>query len=304
MRAILIIVIAFLLSKTIYAQQQALYGQYLFNNAIINPSSAGIKSENQVGVLYRKQWVGIEGAPETKSLFLNMRTSKNTGFAFGAYQDEIGPLKNTNVQIDFSSRVDITESWKLSGGIRVTASTITASLNSLALENNTDPNFSQNLSSNIFMNVGTGLTVYNEKTFIGISTPQVFNQEIKNGSDFIITNQRHYFLYGGSSFKINESFSFSPSMLAKYANNAPLQIDLNAVFNYKSVLDFGLMTRSTDALGFLLGLKVNKNWYFGYMYDYPTTSLRLVTQQSHEISLRFIWDTKIKSRINSPRYFL
>ena len=51
------------------AQQDPVYGQYIFNSTIINPAQAGVFRQSQWGALYRNQWVGIDGAPITQSFF-------------------------------------------------------------------------------------------------------------------------------------------------------------------------------------------------------------------------------------------
>jgi type IX secretion system PorP/SprF family membrane protein len=47
------------------AQQKPVYTQYVLNNYIINPAISGIENYTDLKLSYRKQWVGIEGAPST-----------------------------------------------------------------------------------------------------------------------------------------------------------------------------------------------------------------------------------------------
>ena len=81
--------------------------------------------------------------------------------------------------------------------------------------------------------------------------------------------KQHYFLYGGTTLNLNPSWTFSPSVMARMVANSPFQMDVNAVFNYNNTLDVGPMLRSLDALGMLIGLRVNEKWYLGYQYEYP-----------------------------------
>jgi type IX secretion system PorP/SprF family membrane protein len=99
-KIVLILLVMQSIVKLSKAQQDPLYGQYVFNNAIINPAQAGVKENNQLGLLYRNQWAGIDGAPINKSLFLNMRLPKNLGLALGIYSDEIGPIRELTIQSD------------------------------------------------------------------------------------------------------------------------------------------------------------------------------------------------------------
>ncbi len=64
------------------------------------------------------------------------------------------------------------------------------------------------------------------------------------------------------------------------------------------------MFRAKDAIGFLAGYKITSQLYVGYMYEYPINDMKLATKQTHELSLRMLWQSNQKKRIKSPRYFL
>ncbi len=49
----------------VQAQQDPHYTQYMYNMSVMNPAYAGSKENLSMGLLYRKQWVDIEGAPTT-----------------------------------------------------------------------------------------------------------------------------------------------------------------------------------------------------------------------------------------------
>lgn len=288
----------------LYAQQDPMYGQYIFNNAIINPAQAGVNEVNQVGILSRAQWLGIDGAPVTNSIFINAKLPKNLGFAGGIYSDRVGPVKDLTFQADLSARVQLNDKWTFSGGIRTMASNLSVNLTNLQTNQTGDPNFNTNFTSGTYFNMGAGVLFYSDKFFVGASLPRLFSKEIGDGKTVISKYQNHIYLYGGANIKLNEDFTFTPSILFKSVADAPVQYDLNFIFDYKDIIDAGPMIRARDAIGFLVGYKISSKIYAGYMYEYPLNDLHLVTKQTHELSLRFLWQTKIKARIKSPRYFL
>ena len=61
----LVLIIAILMGMDVYSQQDPHYTQYMYNMNVINPAYAGSKENLSLGLLYRKQWVEIEGAPTT-----------------------------------------------------------------------------------------------------------------------------------------------------------------------------------------------------------------------------------------------
>lgn len=288
----------------LFAQQDPMYGQYIFNNAIINPAQAGVKDENQIGVLTRHQWLGMDGAPTTNTIFINTALPKNLGFAGGIYLDKIGPVRDLTFQADLASHIQVTEDWTLSGGLRVMASNTSINLSALQTSQINDPNFNTNFKSGTYLNLGLGVLASSEKLFVGASMPRLFARNISDNNNNIARYQDHFFLYGGANLNINEDFSFTPSLLFKKVANAPLQYDINAVFDYKNILDVGPMLRVNEAIGFLVGYKITSQIYVGYMYEYPLNDLSLASKQTHELSARFLWQSGQKKRVKSPRYFL
>lgn len=311
---ILLTLSALLLTSVLYAQQEPMYGQYIFNNAVINPAHAGAGEFNQWGVLSRFQFLGIPEAPRTNSAYANIKLPGQLGLAIGIYQDRLGIEENLQFQSDLAYHARLAEKWRLSGGIRLLVSN--NRLDFLHLENlqPDDPYFANNVSSGVMMNVGAGVMLSSQRSFVGLSLPRVFKNEFQvyNPGNYSFSKAyvRHMLIYGGTNIPVSEQFMFMPSALFKYATSAPVQLDINAIFSYREVFDFGPLLRSNmakgviDATGFMVGLRLGENWYFGYAYEYPTNDLNLVTRQTHELSLRFLWGDKKEEQIRSPRYFL
>lgn len=65
-----------LLGNMAHAQQKPIYTQYILNNYIINPAISGIENYTDLKLSYRKQWVGIDGAPSTFYMSLHAPIGK------------------------------------------------------------------------------------------------------------------------------------------------------------------------------------------------------------------------------------
>ena len=105
MRRLLLLLLV-LLTFSVEGQQDPQYTQYMYNLSVINPAYAGSKEHLNIGVLYRNQWTGFDGAPTTANLFGHLPVGKNVGLGLSAITDEIGPLTETNVYGDFSYTLD------------------------------------------------------------------------------------------------------------------------------------------------------------------------------------------------------
>ncbi len=303
----------------LYAQQEPMYGQYLFNSSVINPAHAGGLGNSQVGLLGRYQWIGIEGAPKTETLYANLRLPKQFGLAFGMHQDKLGPEVNLQLQADLAYHARLSEDWNMAVGLRITGSHLRVNLSQIPYIHPGNPYFHKDLSSGLLFNAGVGVLTYSDRSFYGLSMSKVLDNQVEISVpgviDFHKEQLMHLFAYAGTNVSLSDEMSFTPSALFKYSESAPGQLDMNAVFGYLDILDFGLLMRANlaelnnwfDAFGFLVGLCFWENWYFGYMYEYPLTDIQLPSgflRQTHEISLRFSWNKGYGPGIRPPGFFL
>lgn len=68
MKRLLKSLIFLLLPLSLAGQLTPVSNQYILNPLTINPSYAGNRGGLSVAAFYRRQWVGITGAPQTISL--------------------------------------------------------------------------------------------------------------------------------------------------------------------------------------------------------------------------------------------
>jgi type IX secretion system PorP/SprF family membrane protein len=125
-----------------YAQQDAQYTQYMYNTININPAYAGSRGALSIFGLYRTQWVGLDGAPETSSFSVNTPiNNSNVGVGLSFVNDKIGPTNENNFSVDLSYTVQTSADFKLSFGIKGTANLFNLDTNKLNPEDQGDPQF-------------------------------------------------------------------------------------------------------------------------------------------------------------------
>ena len=71
-----------------FAQQDAQFTQYMHNTININPAYAGSRGAMSIFGLYRTQWVGLDGAPETSSFSVNTPVGNNIGLGVSLINDK------------------------------------------------------------------------------------------------------------------------------------------------------------------------------------------------------------------------
>lgn len=300
--SLLLIFITILTVKDMSAQQDPQYTQYMYNMNIMNPAYAGSKESLSITALYRTQWAGLDGAPETITLSAHAPVGERVGLGLSAIKDELGPISETNVYIDFSYTLPMGESLKLALGIKGGATFHDVGLTSLELQDPGDPFFSEDIS-NVYPNVGAGAFLYSDNFYLGISVPNFLNSVhldengLKYGSE-----TQHFFATAGYVFQISDNFKLKPSVMVKSAFDAPISLDgnLNALFFDR--FELGASYRLDDSFSGLVGFQVTDFLRIGYAYDHITSELKGVGSASHEVIVTF--DIFFKPRIlHSPRFF-
>jgi type IX secretion system PorP/SprF family membrane protein len=277
----------------------------MHNTININPAYAGSRGVMSIFGLYRTQWVGLDGAPETSTLSLNTPiNSSNVGLGFSLVNDKIGPTTENNFSVDFSYSIQTSATAKLSFGIKGSANIFNLDPNKLTPEHQGDPQFSD-FKNKFSPNVGAGVYWHSDKGYIGLSVPNFIQTNRYDDNDVaIFKEQINYYLIAGYVFNLDryETIKFKPAILGKMVEGSPLQLDASANFMFNDKFVVGVSYRWSAALSALAGFQINKSMYIGYAYDRETTKLNNYNSGSHEIFLRFEF-MKGYNRITSPRFF-
>lgn len=285
------------------AQQDSQFTQYMYNTITINPAYAGSRGALSVFGLYRTQWVGLDGAPETSSFSVNTPLSNsNLGLGVSLVNDKIGPTNENTLSADLSYSVPTSETFKLSFGIKATANLFNLDVNKLSFEDQDDPQF-QNLNNRITPNIGAGIYWHSDKAYLGLSIPNFIETNRYNDDDTAIFKDKiNYYFMAGYVFDVNYYVKFKPALLTKMVQGAPLQVDVSGNFMFNDKFVLGLAYRWSASVSAMAGFQVTDGLYIGYGYDHETTNLRRYNSGSHEIFLRFEFFNNY-NRITSPRFF-
>lgn len=286
-----------------FAQQDAQYTQYMYNTININPAYAGSRGALSIFGLYRTQWVGLDGAPETSSFSVNTPLSNsNLGLGVSLVNDKIGPTNENTISADLSYTVPTSETFKLSFGIKATGNLFSLDVNKLQPEHQGDPQF-QDLNSKFSPNVGAGVYWHSDKAYVGLSVPNfIETNRYDDNETAIFKDKINYYLIAGYVFDLDPYIKFKPAVLTKMVEGSPLQVDLSANFMFNDKFVAGLAYRWSAALSAMAGFQVTDGLFIGYSYDRETTRLNNYNSGSHEIFLRFEFFNNY-SRITSPRFF-
>jgi len=304
-----IMIILFISSGALlFAQQDALFTQYMYTKLEFNPAYAGSHDALSIDLLGRFQWVGIEGAPKTLCLTAHSSMPENhLGLGLYVYMDQLGPTVDYNVMGTFAYRLLLPNS-KLCFGVSAGIKYYDIDWGLLDPKDYGDPSLTDQVKNKVVPDVDFGIYYYTKNYYAGVSVKHLLQNQMvvssspPDGQSNFTRLLRTYYFIGGGSIPFSGNVRLMPSVLIKYVKNSPLQADLSARVRFLEIITLGASYRTGDALCLLLELFVYKGLSLGYSYDIWLNALKGNNQGSHEIRIGYDIDL-FRTRMLTPRYF-
>jgi type IX secretion system PorP/SprF family membrane protein len=297
-------ILCFALCNQAQAQQDPLYSQYMFNMLGVNPAYAGSRELLSITAMGRSQWTGMKGAPSSQLLTADFSVKeKKVGLGLQVFNDKIGVTKTTGINLSYAYRLQFkrgTFSMGLQGGIAA----FKANFSELQLST-TDVNdvaFATNLNE-VKPTVGAGVYYTTDKFYVGFSAPHLLHLKSRYSSttgDNSMYENNHWMLAAGYVYHFSPDVVLKPSVLLRMVSGAPINIDVNANVWFYNIVALGVSVRTSHMVVGMLEIQANRQFRFGYAYDYTTSGL--TSRGSHELMLRYEFGYE-KKHMYSPRYF-
>ncbi len=295
------------MSIGIHAQQDAQYTQYMYNTVSVNPAYAGSRGHLSIAALYRNQWLGLDGAPETQTLNIHTPMGyRGVGLGLSVVNDKIGPTSETYFDVDFSYTIQTSFEGKLSFGLKASAHMLDIRYSELD-EFEVDPQLQsqQDIQNKFSPNIGAGVYYHTERFYAGLSAPRILETtHFDESSISTAKEQINLYLITGYVWDINPFLKFKPTLLTKGVQGAPLQVDVSANFMFNEKFVGGLAYRWDAAFSGLVGFRLSDEMFIGLAYDRETTDLGAATfnDGSFEVIFRYDFIRNI-GNLKSPRFF-
>ncbi|HNR41584.1 MAG TPA: type IX secretion system membrane protein PorP/SprF [Bacteroidales bacterium] len=286
-----------LIPLSLSGQLTPVTNHYVLNPLTINPAYAGNRGVVNIAAFYRRQWVGIKGAPETASFTVDgLFANEKLGLGLIAITDKIGVTKETQFNTNYAYKIEMDKgvlSLGLGAGILITN---TAWSDLVVL----DPGDEYYLAdSKVFAvpNFSFGSYYSNNKFFAGLSIPKLVGQRFDfEKNKYVLRNnfkEYVYLLNTGYLFDLSPRVKFLPSTLVALSINNKILYDLNAHFRVMDRLWLGASYRNNRSVTGMFQFQLTNQLKFAYTYDYDFNKLRTFSSGSHEVMLRFEFRYKI-----------
>ncbi|HEU5292067.1 MAG TPA: PorP/SprF family type IX secretion system membrane protein, partial [Cyclobacteriaceae bacterium] len=230
----------------VFAQQDAQFSQYMFNQIYVTPAAAGVDGVTRFTALHRSQWLGYEssfgggGAPTSQLLTFSTPIHKlKSGFGAYVLHDQLGPQNNMEVQAMYAYHLGIKES-KLSIGIKVGAYSQTIDGGQYNPIQEGDPVIIEGKETQVRPDLGFGVMYRAEKYYAGVG----FNHLTKATFDFGINEARgslenHMNFTAGYFYDVSFDLQINPTVLVKTDFNE-FSFDVGVIATLRNTMWGGL----------------------------------------------------------------
>lgn len=302
-KKIIIVILLLVGIQELKAQQDVQFTHYMYNTLAVNPAYAGSKGMLNANMLGRKQWIGMDGAPSSQTLSIHTPfRNENMGVGLSVVNDKVGPIKQTSISGDYSYSIKLNEKGhKFSMGIKGTANMISASLANLKINDQSDQSFTT--AQKVAPNFGTGFYYHSDNWYVGYSIPKFLQTQIESPGQVQPTKLiRHSYFLAGYVFTVNEKLKIKPATMVKFTKNSPISFDVSAEAYYMDKFSLGLMYRLKDAVGALVGYRINQQFRAGISYDFTVSKLVAYNNGTVEVFLSYDFQFK-NNKVLTPRFF-
>jgi type IX secretion system PorP/SprF family membrane protein len=282
MKYFLFLILFFAIRPFAYSQQSPVYSNYFTNPELINPSYIGASGFTEIGLNYRNQWTGIDGAPSTMNAILQVPVNKKLSFGMNTLSDKRGALATYESSVISSYHLMLTKNAAVDFGLQ-----LGVGRNNIDF-NNADLAIDRALENSWYATGAFGINLSLGNLNIAFALPELFNNNLLNESNFeeLGLDVTELTLTSLSyEFAISPLWSFEPFALYRTDREGKSQWEGAALATYKGFAWIGVSYRQESGVGGLVGFSVNDWLRFSYAYDAGNQTVAGFGNASHELQL-------------------
>jgi type IX secretion system PorP/SprF family membrane protein len=283
------------------AQQVPLLDQYYINPMVYNPAMAGYENLFNGYLMRNQKFQGFDGGQITHLLTLDAALKEGKyGVGLNLMSDDVGLFNNTQAMLSYSYRLKIGQHHFLRLGLSAGVADFRINMNGVQADLS-DPSLINNDYKRTKFSANVGFSYSYKNLRVGLAIPQLLNNALEQEEADHTANyqlHRHFLASAGYRHQISQTHNLAvtPYILLRYAQNTPVQYDLNAVVDMKDKGWFALSYRDQYALGVNLGIHVLKNFKVGYSYDIGIRTSGRYSSNHHEILLGYTFRKKSEDK--------
>lgn len=218
--------------------------------------------------------------------------------------DQLGANQFTDVAINYTYIVRLSNTWKFSVGLR--AGVASSRFNGTAIDNVRDLNDPNAVTVIItYPKFGTGFQFYNRRFYGGVGIPDLAAinnnpNSVDHDKNFFQKN-RNYTLMAGYKFKITDGFSVYPNGKVYYFPTKPLRADASLIGEVTDYFWAGASYSTFGLASVMVGTYLSSSIRFMYAYEFNMRSdlASTNTLTTHEVNLMIQLDNLFSKKNRS-----
>jgi type IX secretion system PorP/SprF family membrane protein len=282
--SIFIIILLFITDMS--GQELPSFNHYYLNQYLYNPAMAGHNRYTEVCFITRQQWRGIDGAPVTSSLTLQLPTKSNLSFGVNLFTDKYGLLTNTSGLFTTAYTVQLSTESFLRGGVSIGMGRQSFNLMDLnAHEQNIFARSSYQANTS-YLNGNAGLNYQWKKLSVGYVLPRIFQRQAVSPESFakVKVAEMDYQLFLVSyNAELSSSIKIEPRANYRIAKGIPNQYEVLVTAFYKENIWMGVSYRQNNGPAFYLGGFIKEFIRVGYAHELFSGQIEGFSSASHEV---------------------
>ena len=223
------------------AQQDAIYSQYMFNEVVVNPATAGLEDQASAVLLVKRQWENMPGAPMGQSFSMDGPLKDRVGIGLHFVADQFGPNRNTGVFGSVAYKLDIGKN-KLALGFRGGIKSYTINWAEIEYASGRKGWVAYNHNT-VAATMGLGARFYTENFYAGMVLNNLAEPSLnlqKEGIDQYGVLYQTVTLSAGHDFRLNDKMGLATSVLMKFGEYPVGDFRFNVNFLYLQKYWIGL----------------------------------------------------------------
>jgi type IX secretion system PorP/SprF family membrane protein len=276
-----------------FAQQLPMYSQYYQSPFLYNPAATGILNTTSIYLINHTQWVGMPGGPITRAVAADGSLIKDkAGVGLLLYKDATDITSRLGAMGTYAYRIKTGENSKVSLGLGLGIVDNRIDYSKIIVKDANDLALFNNIQNKTTFDGNAGV-LFSWKTLdIGVAVPHLFASKINYNTHYIHSSYslaRHYLATVKYDFTLSKNLNLRciPLVMARYMPEAPLQYDVNLIFDWNDIVGIGAAYKSNYAITPSAYFKVHKSLTVGYAYDYITSKISSYAGTSHELFLSY-----------------
>lgn len=273
-----------------FAQQYPSVGFFTNTQLFFNPAYAGSGEGIRATGLYRAQWTGVSGAPQTQIVAIDGPLGRGIGLGATVSRDKFFSYSQVDIMPSVSYRINVGPETYVQAGLRAGVSIVNFGTDVFQWDDN-DPLKNNQTRNATVPRIGAGLFFKAPKYFVGLSAPDLVNIDSKKIFYDNTTNKKtiktNYFLTAGARLDVSEYITFVPNVLVRAYANRPLYASINAGFEFNQTVLFGVGYIYSNGLAAYTMIGFTPKLKAGYRFEYSPSDANIGKYSTNEIVISY-----------------